>query len=146
MTPEAEPVEGARPQQPAAGIVSLAHPALRMRDALAVEAMVMDERSPMHASVALQRMRAARSAPGAPDDAGVPPAPAAAREGLPPPPAPATRAPPSAVGLALSGGGIRSATFGLGVLQALAADRKLDCFDYLSTVSGGGYIGSWLSA
>src|SRR5882757_1075095 len=49
-------------------------------------------------------------------------------------------------GLALSGGGIRSATFSLGVLQALAAARKLASFDYLSTVSGGGYIGSWLSA
>jgi len=50
------------------------------------------------------------------------------------------------VGLALSGGGIRSATFGLGVLQSLARARKLASFDYLSTVSGGGYIGSWLSA
>ncbi len=49
-------------------------------------------------------------------------------------------------GLALSGGGIRSATFCLGVIQALAASRKLSRFDYLSTVSGGGYIGSWLSA
>jgi predicted acylesterase/phospholipase RssA len=50
------------------------------------------------------------------------------------------------IGLALSGGGIRSATFSLGVLQALAARRRLASFDYLSTVSGGGYIGSWLSA
>jgi len=49
-------------------------------------------------------------------------------------------------GLALSGGGIRSATFSLGVLQALAIKGKLASFDYLSTVSGGGYIGSWLSA
>ena len=49
-------------------------------------------------------------------------------------------------GLALSGGGIRSATFNLGVLQALARARLLGTFDYLSTVSGGGYIGSWLSA
>jgi hypothetical protein len=62
-------------------------------------------------------------------------------------------------GLALSGGGIRSATFSLGVLQALvkarspgtAADRGAEAgntallrqFDYLSTVSGGGYIGSF---
>lgn len=55
--------------------------------------------------------------------------------------------------LALSGGGIRSATFCLGVLQAMsrapsprAADDKplLSDFDYLSTVSGGGYIGSFL--
>jgi len=49
-------------------------------------------------------------------------------------------------GLALSGGGIRSATFSLGVIQALAERRLLNRFDYLSTVSGGGYIGSWLSA
>src|SRR5439155_6129899 len=48
--------------------------------------------------------------------------------------------------LCLSGGGIRSATFGLGVLQGLAARGLLGKFDYLSTVSGGGYIGSWLSA
>ena len=50
------------------------------------------------------------------------------------------------VGLALSGGGIRSATFNLGVLQALASQGLLRKFDYLSTVSGGGYIGCWLTA
>ena len=49
-------------------------------------------------------------------------------------------------GLAFSGGGIRSATFNLGVLQALAQRGLLPAFDYLSTVSGGGYIGSWLVA
>jgi Patatin-like phospholipase len=52
-------------------------------------------------------------------------------------------------GIALSGGGIRSATFCLGVLQALAKANLLKRFDYLSTVSGGGYVGSsltwWLS-
>ena len=84
--------------------------------------------------------------------------------------------------LCLSGGGIRSASFGLGVLEGLARfsvgamDPKLaekaresgtasttssattdsaskavpsgllHTIDYLSTVSGGGYIGSWLSA
>lgn len=66
--------------------------------------------------------------------------------------------------LCLSGGGIRSASFGLGIIQALAswAPRRsnsedpaatpdadhalLGRFNYLSTVSGGGYIGSWLSA
>lgn len=52
----------------------------------------------------------------------------------------------SLLGLALSGGGIRSATFNLGVLQALAKHRLLSRFDYLSTVSGGGYIGAWFSA
>jgi uncharacterized membrane protein HdeD (DUF308 family) len=50
------------------------------------------------------------------------------------------------VGLALSGGGIRSATFNLGVLQGLAELGLLRRFDYLSTVSGGGYIGGWLAA
>jgi predicted acylesterase/phospholipase RssA len=49
-------------------------------------------------------------------------------------------------GLCFSGGGIRSATFNLGVLQALADLKLLHRIDYLSTVSGGGYIGSWLAA
>ena len=48
--------------------------------------------------------------------------------------------------LCLSGGGIRSATFSLGFMQALAEKGFLKHFDYLSTVSGGGYIGGWLSA
>jgi hypothetical protein len=48
-------------------------------------------------------------------------------------------------GLAFSGGGIRSATFNLGMLQALSELRMLRDFDFLSTVSGGGYIGGWLS-
>jgi hypothetical protein len=48
--------------------------------------------------------------------------------------------------LCFSGGGIRSATFGLGIIQALAKHNLLTKFDYLSTVSGGGYLGSWLSA
>ena len=50
------------------------------------------------------------------------------------------------VGLAFSGGGIRSATFNLGVLQGLAQLKLLSIFDYLSTVSDGGYIGNWLMA
>jgi hypothetical protein len=48
------------------------------------------------------------------------------------------------LGLAFSGGGIRSATFNLGILQGLANLGLLKKFNYLSTVSGGGYIGSWL--
>lgn len=48
--------------------------------------------------------------------------------------------------LSFSGGGIRSATFGLGIVQALSKNELLHRFDYLSTVSGGGYLGSWLSA
>jgi hypothetical protein len=51
-----------------------------------------------------------------------------------------------AVGLALSGGGIRSATLSLGVLIALAKRGLLPQFDYLSTVSGGGYLGSFITA
>jgi choline dehydrogenase-like flavoprotein len=59
------------------------------------------------------------------------------------------RAPPGAwaddvTGLGLSGGGIRSATFNLGVLQALARPGLLGRMDFLSTVSGGGYVGSFL--
>ena len=70
------------------------------------------------------------------------------------------------VALCLSGGGIRSAAFSLGVVQALASTpcvaapigdsakapgssapprKLLERFHYLSTVSGGGYLGSWLS-
>src|SRR5207244_10721786 len=61
---------------------------------------------------------------------------------------------PSAI--CFSGGGIRSATFGLGVLQEFARRSKvaggdavlgmLSKIDYLSTVSGGGYLGAWFSA
>src|SRR5262245_55757390 len=46
-------------------------------------------------------------------------------------------------GLALSGGGIRSATFNLGLLQALAQLGVLRQVNYLSTVSGGGYVGGF---
>jgi hypothetical protein len=49
------------------------------------------------------------------------------------------------LGLALSGGGIRSASFAMGVMQGLHAQGVMKNFDYLSTVSGGGYIGSSLS-
>ena len=48
--------------------------------------------------------------------------------------------------LCLSGGGIRSGTFALGLMQGLARHDLLGKFDYLSTVSGGGYTGSWLTA
>lgn len=46
----------------------------------------------------------------------------------------------------ISGGGIRSATFALGIIQGLARCGLLEKFHYLSTVSGGGYIGSWLTS
>jgi hypothetical protein len=52
---------------------------------------------------------------------------------------------PSVSGLAVSGGGIRSASFGLGVMQALVANNQLGKIDYMSTVSGGGYLGSALT-
>jgi len=55
------------------------------------------------------------------------------------------------IGLAISGGGVRSATYGLGVLQALAKPMKhgkslLGQLGYISSVSGGSYINSWLTA
>jgi predicted acylesterase/phospholipase RssA len=53
------------------------------------------------------------------------------------------KAPDHLFGLAFSGGGIRSATFNLGVLERLEELKLLPFVDYLSTVSGGGYIGSW---
>lgn len=56
----------------------------------------------------------------------------------------AGKLPRDTVGLALSGGGIRSATFCLGVLQGLAALRKLRKVDFISTASGGGYIASFV--
>ncbi|MBX3732509.1 MAG: patatin-like phospholipase family protein [Verrucomicrobiae bacterium] len=50
------------------------------------------------------------------------------------------------VGLALSGGGIRSATFNLGFLQALQDKNLLGLVDYVATVSGGGYVGGFWTA
>lgn len=50
------------------------------------------------------------------------------------------------IGVALSGGGIRSATTCLGMLQAMSQMRILPLVDYLSTVSGGGYVGACLSS
>lgn len=56
------------------------------------------------------------------------------------------KAPEELTGLAISGGGIRSSTFSIGVIQALADHNLLKDFDYLSTVSGGGYTGALLSS
>jgi hypothetical protein len=50
-----------------------------------------------------------------------------------------------AVGLALSGGGIRSATFCLGVVQVLSDKGLLGDVDFLSTVSGGGFVGAFVT-
>lgn len=67
--------------------------------------------------------------------------------GWPPPrrddPAPSTQH--DLMGLSLSGGGIRAASFSLGVLQRLSAVGLLSRVDYLSTVSGGGLIGASVS-
>ncbi|UVC19430.1 GMC oxidoreductase [Mesorhizobium onobrychidis] len=52
--------------------------------------------------------------------------------------------PRDSIGLALSGGGVRAATYCLGVLQALAATKMLPRIDFLSPVSGGGYIAGFL--
>lgn len=49
----------------------------------------------------------------------------------------------STVGLALSGGGIRSASFNLGILEAFQRHGLIRWVDYLSTVSGGGFIGAY---
>jgi hypothetical protein len=59
---------------------------------------------------------------------------------------PPTQTQRNLIGLALSGGGIRSATTNLGILQALSRMEVLPLVDYVSTVSGGGYIGTCLSA
>ncbi|MDA0587861.1 MAG: hypothetical protein O3C17_07600 [Planctomycetota bacterium] len=50
------------------------------------------------------------------------------------------------MGLALSGGGVRSASFNLGLLQSFRRFGILRLVDYLSTVSGGGYVGGYLSS
>ncbi len=60
-------------------------------------------------------------------------------------PPPQTEPDRDLVGLAISGGGIRSASLALGIIQSFARVDLLKRFDYLSTVSGGGYIGSSLS-
>lgn len=46
-------------------------------------------------------------------------------------------------GLALSGGGVRAASFAQGVLQGLHELGLLRKFGYLSSVSGGGYTAAW---
>jgi hypothetical protein len=50
------------------------------------------------------------------------------------------------LGIAFSGGGIRSATISLGAIQALAKTGRLFDFDFMSSVSGGGYIASFLGS
>lgn len=45
--------------------------------------------------------------------------------------------------LALSGGGVRSATFSMGVLKSLQEMNLLEKLDSISSVSGGGYTAYW---
>ena len=47
------------------------------------------------------------------------------------------------IGLSLSGGGMRSASFSMGILAGLNQQDLLQNIDYLSTVSGGGYAAYW---
>ena len=49
-------------------------------------------------------------------------------------------------GLCISGGGIRSATLGLGAIQKMMREGVFKYFDYISTVSGGGFIGACMSS
>ncbi len=49
------------------------------------------------------------------------------------------------IGVALSGGGIRSAAFNLGALQAMQERKVLEHTDYLAAVSGGNYVASALT-
>jgi len=57
---------------------------------------------------------------------------------------PDQKRPKNLVGLALSGGGLRSALFNDGFLQALSHRGLLRYVDYLCSVSGGGYIAGHL--
>ncbi|QDT62678.1 Patatin-like phospholipase [Stieleria bergensis] len=50
------------------------------------------------------------------------------------------------VGLAISGGGVRSGALGLGFIQALIKRGIMPYVDYMSTISGGGYVGAFLSS
>ncbi|MBK6997813.1 MAG: hypothetical protein IPH31_24090 [Lewinellaceae bacterium] len=51
---------------------------------------------------------------------------------------------PNWFGIAMSGGGIRSATINLGILKTLNKYGVLQKADYLSTVSGGGFIHAYV--
>ncbi len=57
-----------------------------------------------------------------------------------------TNKPVDLFGIALSGGGIRSATLNAGILDIFNQVGIFSKTDYLSTVSGGGYIGGYVQA
>lgn len=52
----------------------------------------------------------------------------------------------TSLGVALSGGGVRSALFNLGLLKWLYDEQVLDKVDIVSSVSGGGYTAYWMYA
>lgn len=81
--------------------------------------------------ISKRRLNAARADGASPDDRALDPKPTIKND---------------LVGLACSGGGIRSASFSLGVIQQLICKGLFSKIDYLSTVSGGGYTGSCISA
>lgn len=100
--------------------------------------LVLDTLHPADQPRTVAELEAARTAPETSASPAAPP-PGESRNARPEPRL------HDAAGLAFSGGGIRSATFCLGVAQVLARRGLLPQFDYLSTVSGGGYFGSFLS-
>lgn len=53
------------------------------------------------------------------------------------------KSPGESIGLAMSGGGVRSASFNIGVMGGLADSGLLDEVDYISSVSGGSYAAYW---
>ncbi|MGH9118127.1 MAG: hypothetical protein ACRD0A_09735 [Acidimicrobiales bacterium] len=92
--------------------------------------------------------------PSTPDPGGPPPRLDGATEAWPTPasvahrfrrpgPAPATTTPAN-IGICLSGGGIRAASFALGAIQGLQEAGIYQRADFLATVSGGGYLGGAL--
>jgi len=90
------------------------------------------------AAIRVRREKAAPLASSAKEEGGAPPSDAT------PPGVDLGRLPSRTVGLSLSGGGIRAATFSLGILQALAKKGRLRDIDFLSSASGAGYTGSFL--
>jgi len=129
-----------------------------MNDKLATSAMLREELDALRPKPANEQTRAGTNAPKTENTAAT----ATASNQITAPPQEnivAALAAANLGALCLSGGGIRSASFSLGAVQALAAmgdqakaeraskpdDSLLARFDYLSTVSGGGYTGSFLS-
>ncbi len=111
--------------------------------AVASELAVATTESDMESDAVLKREQE-NAPPSAQQNSSVPLIAEADRKEFKPPLTSDGRWSDDVTGLALSGGGIRSATLSLGVLQTLARRHLLRRVDFLSTVSGGGYIGSFL--